>query len=230
VAIRASHSEDRIRRRGAGSALGLLSVVLGGFFMSVAVSSSSSFPWLGWLALIPLLRAVQVQAPKVACVYGGVWGLSIAAFTRWSGQDVLTFTMPGVVLLSVLPATYAYLGARVTRRVGFNPLVLAVCWMPVELLLQPIGLHHGLLASTQGDGVLIRVVGQLFGYTLVAFVLAFAGAAVLAMLSRLCLRLPRLRSWGRIAPVGGLPPVPAVVLVCRVLITPSQPRAPPCGS
>jgi apolipoprotein N-acyltransferase len=227
LAGRASQFNDRIRRRGTVSVVRLIPVVLGGFFMSVAVSSSSNFPWLGWLALIPLLRAVQVQAPLAACVSGGVWGLSIALFTRWSGQSVLTFGLSGFVLLSTLPALYAYVGARVTRRVGFNPLVLAVCWMPVEFLLRPVGLQHGLLASTQGDGVLLRVVGQFFGYALVAFVLAFVGAALLAMLSGLRLQLPKARSLGRIAPAGGVASKPVVLLARQIPISPSQPRAPP---
>lgn len=229
VAIRANNSCDRMRRQAATSVMGLIPMVLGGFLMAAAVFSSSEFPWLGWFALIPLLRAVQVQSPLAASISGGVWGLSIALFTRWLGQSEFASSVSGVVVLSLLPGLYAYVGARVTRRVGFNPLVLAVGWMPIELVLQPLGLQHGLLASTQGDGALARLVGQLFGYVVVAFVLAFFSAALLAMLSGLRWRLPRFRSLGRIEPTDGIIPIPVWILAFLTPITPSQPRAPPCS-
>ena len=69
--------------------------------------------------------------------------------------------------------------------VVFSPLLLGIGWMGVELALHPIGLRYGLLAGTQGDGLVIRLLGGATGYVLVAFLVAYINAWLLSVLTRI---------------------------------------------
>ncbi len=134
-----------------------------------------------------------------------------------------------LLLLTAIPAIYAYLAAKLTRWIGFSPFVLGVTWMGVELAFEPLGLHNGLLAGTQADGTLIHWLGGALGYVLVAFVVALVNAALVSVLSRVGVNIPG----SRYVPVlteGGTLFVPQT-FSCFPLFTirGSQPRAPPIG-
>ncbi len=224
---RRSHIETPRRSVGRrGAILLLMGVVFSAYLMALAVGVRPH-PWLGLITLLPLLRAVQVLTPVGALACGAAWGMSLYGFA--SGME-MTAVAPGVgsfLLLTLIPAAYGYVGARITRRIGFSPFVLGVGWMLVECALRPLALRHGLLAGTQGDGWLVTVVGRAFGYVLVAFIVAFASAWLLAIISRIRLRitLPGLQlgldEAGRwlwhVIPAGRPCFVPC----------PSRPRAPP---
>ena len=91
------------------------------------------------------------------------------------------------LLLLLLPALYAFFGAWLTRRIGFSPFVLGVAWMFVEFSFEPLGLRHGLLSSTQpADGALMHYLGSAFGYVLIAFLVAFVNATLVAGLGAAC--------------------------------------------
>ena len=130
-------------------------------------------------------------------------------------------------LLSLIPGAYCYFGASLTRRIGFSPYLLALGWIGVEFAIRPIGLNYGLLAGTQGDGFMVRVVGSFAGYVLVAFLVALVNATLVAVLGgvRLVFTSPRL-----------VPKAPVTIKWLSVselpgylfyLIRASQPRAPP---
>lgn len=180
-------------RRRPSSGIGLsrlLLLVLSAYLMALSVGSGRH-PWLGVLALLPLLRAIQVLRPVGAMVCGGVWG---GALYAWSVLAVDTAITPGftsLLLLTTIPGLYACCGAWTTRRLGFSPAVLAFGWMLMEFAFRPLGLSYGLLGGTQAEGLTVGIVGRLFGYVLVAFLVAYAGAMVLAIWSRLRFRLPR---------------------------------------
>ena len=99
--------------------------------------------------------------------------------------------------------------------------------MVVELALGPVGLRHGLLQSTPGDGWLTHVVGSVFGYVLVAFVVAYVAALLVTALSDLRVPVPSSRrvpaASDRILRVADQT-FPCFPLLA---ISPSQPRAPP---
>lgn len=165
-----------------------LPLILSAYLLAQA-GGSRPHPWLGLLSLLPLFRAIQVSRPWPALAAGAVWGASLYVFIIRAAEAGLPSGVESFMLLVTIPAVYAGLGAWITRRVGFSPFVLGVAWMLVELALRPLALHRGLLAGTQGDGLLIGPIGRPFGYLLVAFVVAFAGASLLALLSGIRIRL-----------------------------------------
>ena len=203
-----------------------LSLILCGCVMAAA-AATGRHPWLGLVALLPLFRLIQVSRPAWAMFGGAVFGVSLCACGAAIAPRGLPLTPATVLLLITVCSTYAYVGARLTRWIGFSPYLLGIGWILVELALHPLGLRYGLLAGTQGDGIFVNAVGGLLGYVFVAFVVAYANAWLLAILSKL--RLPLSRP---VDPVGldgvgwllwqlvssGCPePVPCV----------SRPRAPP---
>ena len=125
-----------------------------------------------------------------------------------------------------LSPTMTYLTGSSTAA-SFSPLLLGLAWVGVELALQPLELRHGLLAGTQGQGLIVRTMGYLAGSAVVAFIVAYVNATLLVMLSDACAagsgsRLIR----GSRGSEGRLLPFDSPVFLFR-LFSPQQPRAPP---
>ncbi len=197
------------------------------FLMTVAIMSPR-YIWLGWITLIPLLFAVRTLTPVGAASFGAVWGSALFGFGAFVLPTSIAPTLGSWALLTGIPALYAFAGARMTRRVGFSPLLLALGWIGVELALHPLGLQHGLLAGTQGDGLLLHLVGSYAGYALVAFLVVYVNAWLLSALAA----VPMPGSRRRLVHATGDPAIrlsfAEIPNYWFLLLRPSKPRAPPC--
>jgi len=194
--------------------------------MAVAIQSPSYW-WLGWLTLLPLFLAIRVLSPLRALAAGSFWGACFCVLSLIGGEPAFAPTLSSFVLLSAIPGIYAGLGSIITRRVGFSPLMLGLGWVGVEFALHPLALHNGLLAGTQGDGWVVRVVGNVAGYVLVAFLVAYVTAALLSVLTQVyaaARSLLPLGGAGRVAPKAYLSESAFHLLH---FIGSLQPRAPP---
>jgi len=158
---------------------------------------------------------------------GAFWGAVLfAASVTLARTDVEPALVP-LALLVLVPGLYAGLGAALTRHIGFSPYLMALGWVGVEFCLRPVGLEHGLLAGTQGNGVLIYAFGSFAGYVVVAFLVAYINASLLDVLHevRACLPLPRpVAASADVVRRVAVTDVPFVVSWVSRL---SQPRAPP---
>lgn len=190
---------------------------------------TKSHAWLGWIMLIPLLLAIRILTPHRALVAGLVWGTCLCAFSALTEGVLFEPTANDLFRLVTVLAAYAWLGARITRRTGFSPLMLALGWVVVEVLLQPLGLRNGLLAGTQNHALVVHTLGQLAGYMVVAFVIVYVNASILTMLTAVAIvpggsrRAPRSN--------GVIPKLllfEEAAIVFRFL-QPKQARAPPPG-
>jgi len=201
------------------------SLVISAGLMTAAVASRD-YAWLGWLCLLPLFFAIRTCTPARAALCGALWG-GCVSLSLLIGTDVAMPALPGLALLTVIPALYAYLGARLTRWIGFSPFILAVGWMGVELASAPLGLRYSLLAETQGDGTLMTWVGQGLGYVFVGFIVAAVNASLVSVLSSVRLNAPQ-RGYSVSSRDQGallLPQTPFCLALFA--LSPSQPRAPP---
>jgi apolipoprotein N-acyltransferase len=209
--------------------LGLgIALAVSACLMAIALQSAAGL-WLGWFTLIPLFLSIRVLSPLRAFFAGAFWGLCLFVFSTASGSAPFAPNVWSALLLGLVPGAYAFLGARLTRQKGFSPLLLGLGWIAVELALQPLGLRYGLLAATQGSGLVVRTMGYLAGYVMVAFIVAYVNAMLLTMLRDVCvvvLRSPLVA--GLSGTVKRLFPIdlPAQFFL---LLGPSRPRAPPLG-
>lgn len=202
------------------------SLVVSAFLMALAVASPSQW-WLGWMTLLPLFQAIRILCPIRAAACGALWGASLFAFSIATANTETSATFSSFLFLTAIPAAYTYAGARLTAQVGFSPYLLALGWMGVELALRPLGLRHGLLAATVGDGIVLRLFGSFAGYVLVAFLVAYVNAALLTVISGVCGTLASSRLIRR---AGAEPQRILCGEILAVLfhhIRPAQPRAPP---
>lgn len=176
----------RTSRRPDTLTLGLLAALL---TISAAMTAfACTSPTLGitaWFSLLPLFLAVRILRPSEALIAGGLWGLALFAALQALGQSFAVSGTTSLLLLVTVPAIYTWLGASVTRWTGFHPLLLGLGWVGVEVALRPLSLRNGLLTGTQGNGLIVRLVGGVLGYLLVAFLLALANALVLSFLSEI---------------------------------------------
>lgn len=160
-----------------------------------------------------------------------------------------------LVLLIAIPAVYVGLAARLTRAIGFKLLMLALGWTLVEVVLlvnhpnahelrdltqavlqyQPdssallshCGLHHDLLAGSQGVGQPLHLVAHLLGYIFVAFLIGCANASLVSLMCRTHFSFPpTMLLLGSSNAVGWLPSQVSVALQFWILRQ-TPPRAPP---
>ena len=158
------------------------SLVCSAFLMAVAVGPRGH-PWIGWVGLLPVFLAIRALSPPRAMLCGALWGFCLHVFSVFGAGAAISLAIGSLGFLVSLPAIYAYLGARLTRRIGFSPLFLAFGWVGLEFALRPVGLGHGLLAGTQGDGGIIHAVGGPLGYLFAAFLIAFVNAKLLSIVN-----------------------------------------------
>ncbi|MFQ5592450.1 MAG: hypothetical protein ACE5HE_14930 [Phycisphaerae bacterium] len=223
-------SGGRVLSRRAEAVALATSAMGSGYLMGAAVTSHAHAP-LGWFCLLPIYFAIRTCAPGWAGACGAVWGACLYV-ALLHGVDMAPAAVPAFVLLTLVPAVYAFLGALATSWFGYSPFVLAVGWMGVELASAPVGLHHGLLAGTPADGTLMTWVGQGLGYVFVAFIVAAVNASVVSALSAVRLRLGDERhSPTRTDRGASHMPKEPLVFISSLAVSPSQPRAPPlCGA
>lgn len=209
--------------------LALLAPVLAAsaWLMAVALGSPANW-WLGWVTLVPLFFAIKVLRPAAAAAAGAVWGASLFIATGPDAVDgALPHTTYALWMLMLVPAVYAGVASEVTRRKGFHPLLLGLGWVGVELALKPVSIHHGLLAHTQGDNVLVQSVGHLGGYILVAFVIALVNGVLAQALCQAKFASSTPRVIGASSPRACLVPTGVFVLPAAAGLGSLGPRAPP---
>lgn len=221
-----AHSERIGLRQYVKPAALILSSVVSAYLMTRSIASPG-FPWLGCVALLPLLMVIRTCRPLHAVLYGGLWGASLYVFAVADGDTGISRGLLPLVLLTTIPATYACLGALLTRRIGFSPFVLGVGWMGVELALEPLGLRDSLLAGTQRDGTVLFWIGQALGYVLAGSLVAYFSALVVTLLSAVRLVSATARVTGSAEPDGTtlIPQTTACLPLLSVSL--SRPRAPP---
>ncbi|MCH8147212.1 MAG: hypothetical protein IH987_04355 [Planctomycetes bacterium] len=149
--------------------------------LSVASWQTAAGPLLAWVVLIPLLLATRILTPSRAFIAGSFWGICLFLFSALSNGALFEPTLGALVLLSTIPAAYAWLGSRLTRRSGFSPLMLGLGWVVVELALQPLSLQNGLLGGMLGHALVVRTLGYLAGSLVVAFLVVYVSASVIEM-------------------------------------------------
>lgn len=226
--MRAVRRQAAVRQTGGVVKTAALVVSLIGSAYLMALGKGSAMPaWLGWFSLVPLFLVIRSWRPVRAMLAGALWGLSLHVLAAVEGEGVAFADVSSLLLLSTVPAVYAYLGAWLTRRIGFDPFALGVAWMGVELAITPVGLGTGLAAATQGEGNFLQSVAGALGYVLVAFLVALASASLVSVLSAVRLSLPQVSC--RIAsPDGGASVSPQVFFFLSLFaIGASRPRAPP---
>lgn len=193
------------------------------------MATALAFPefwWLRWISLVPLFLAIRFLTNAPAAICGSIWGLSLFAFARLEyGSGVVP---SGWLLLSIVPAAFAWFAVEWTKRKGFHPLVLALSWVVAEYLLGPRVTDHGFLASTRGDGLIAPMFEQIAGgWLLTAFVLAAINATLVSALLEIEKSLTRGPTIDVSVELGCWLEILSVPLPPERLVASGQPRAPP---
>ncbi|MEP7153853.1 MAG: hypothetical protein ABI856_19280, partial [Nitrospira sp.] len=182
--------------------------------------------WLGWVALVPLMIALQGLQPLQAAGLGLVTGI-VASFGIYGWLfEVPSFDMRHAIVLALYvgayPAAWAAATASLTRR--RVPLVVAapVLWLVFDYLRAHAGflaLPWGTLAQTQHHNLAILQVASLVGEHGVTFLVAMGNAAVAGLFLRqarqsvliIALMLVLAHVWGA-AVLNGDPQRPTIMV------------------
>src|SRR5262245_5664451 len=180
-----------------------------------------------WFGLLPLFLAVRILHPRGALLAGGFWGACLFATLSALDQSFAVSAPLSLLLLAAVPAGYAFLGAKLTRWMGFHPLLLGLGWVGLELGLEPLGLRNGLLAGTQGDGLVRQLAGGVLGYVFIAFLLALVNALLLSVLADVPGLMARTEAYQGPPASAGLFLEEMTDCILEPVRPRAQPRAPP---
>lgn len=216
-------------RRCLGATALVISLSLSALLMVVAVGSSA-YSWLAWFGLLPLFLCIRLLRPIAAMLAGFVWGICFYFFSVAFSASDISQTLQSFALLTIAPALYACFGALLTRWVGFNPLLLGIGWVLVEVAIKPLGLQQGLLAGAQSQSPILHWVSRMFGYAFVAFLVVCVNASLLAVLSNGRLKVPCWRSLAGLPDSGKIHLSQTLLYPRLITIFPGYPRAPPLPS
>jgi len=160
-----------------------LSLIGSAWLLSMEIGSASR-SLVGMFTLLPLLAAMRVFSPGRAMLCGSLWGASLFVFLAVGASPLVPVAVSSLVLLTAIPATYAFVLVWLSRRYGFNPLMLAFGWGLVELSLMPLGLQGGLLGSAVGfqSGSALHLVQGVLGYVCIAAIIVAVNGLALALL------------------------------------------------
>jgi apolipoprotein N-acyltransferase len=220
--------------------LRVAAAVLAGIALSLAFPGPDLGPVV-FVALVPLLLAVETVSPRRAAALGYLAGfVFFGLLILWIPTDFLSWTgavgwLAWLALAAAEACFVAVFAALVpaTRRLGgWRVLLLPACWATLELIRAHVpigGFPWGILGVSQHDGgpllPLARVIGA-YGLSAVIVAVNFALAAWLRALAR------RRRAGPAVVPARpGLVPLlgwPALV-AGLVLVGLLAPAAPPPG-
>ncbi len=207
----------------------IISLALSALLMAIAVGSTAC-SWLAWFSLLPLFLSIRVLRPVSATLAGAIWGVCFYFFSVAFAAPAISPTFQSLALLTIVPALYVCFGALLTRWVGFNPLLLGIGWVLVEVAIKPLGLQQGLLAGTQSQSPILHWISRLLGYAFVAFLVACVNASLLSILSSARLRISRLNSLG-VSPRSDTYHILQTLLYFQLItIFRGYPRPPPLSS
>jgi len=207
----------------------VISLILSALLMAVAVGSTAC-SWLAWFGLLPLFLAIRVLRPAAATLAGAIWGVCFYFFSVAFAAHAISPTFQSFALLTIVPAFYACFGVLLCRWIGFNPILLALGWVLVEVAIKPLGLQQGLLASTQSQSPILHWISRVLGYAFVAFLVACVNASLLAVLSNARLKIPRQRSLAGLPNSGTIHLSQTLLYLRLITIFRGYPRPPPLSS
>lgn len=166
-------------------------LVLASALLVICSLPSPDIGWLGWVALVPLIIAIQGQSPLGAAGLGLAFG-TVSSFGIYGWLfEVPSFDMRHAIVLAfyvgLYPAAWCAATVWLTRRQ--MPLIVAapVLWVAVDYLRAHAGflaLPWGTLAQTQHSHLAILQVASLGGEQAVTLLVALANAALAAMILR----------------------------------------------
>jgi apolipoprotein N-acyltransferase len=213
-------------RRCLGATALVISLSLSALLMVIA-TGSSAYSWLAWFSLLPLFLCIRLLRPIAAMLAGFVWGICFYFFSVAFAAPAISPTFQSFALLTIAPALYACFGALLTRWVGFNPLLLGIGWVLVEVAIKPLGLQQGLLAGAQSQSPVLHWISRMLGYAFVAFLVVCVNASLLVILSNRRLKIPCQRALSELSDSGKIHLSQTLLYLRLITIFRGHPRAPP---
>jgi apolipoprotein N-acyltransferase len=165
----------------------LVTIVMADSALLIAEAGRApSYDWLAWISLVPLFACLRVLSPASAFVAGAGWA---AAISLWS--SILAATFPGSAQIippgaidALAVGVFSAAFAALSRRIGFNPWVLATGWVLLEVALQTVMGGQGIVASTQSGYGLADGVAAFLGSALTAFLPALGSGWLAGVITR----------------------------------------------
>lgn len=165
-------------------------------FSALLLLVANRFPhywYFSFFALVPfLLRAIK-SAPSESFRLGFLLGLS---FFGALAVDSLSITpLPAIIKLLSGTALFAIFGWAVglaRKHWGFNPSIVAVFWVGLEMALVKLGFVSGLLGETGLSHPFLHGLAGLFGFLAVSAIIVLLNSLlVLAIVKTLEMTRPR---------------------------------------
>jgi len=196
-------------------------------YMTGNAAGHQSLGCLSWIGLLPLMYIIKKHNAVRALAEGAAWGIGFIAAGWLSGN-------PGAYLWQTAPlvigasAVYTFLCAAVNRRIGFNPLIIALLWLGVEGVLGYSGADSITINPDNNNTFIIKILGGLLGYQVVGFIFVLAGATLFTLAGLVDIKITGLPGLTIYQFLRERPLITHITICPTILLLDSlQPRAPP---
>lgn len=134
------------------------------------------------IALVPLIYKVSRSSPAIAAFTGAVFGCALFGVSQIDAVIVAPSQYGPMILVGTLGCLlFGWISACVRRRFGFYPIVIALLWVGLELLLIKIGSLQALASdSLVQSSPFLHGISAVFGTALVSFTIVLISSIVVA--------------------------------------------------
>ena len=155
---------------------------------ALLISLAQLYPalwFVSFLALIPFLWRATRVSPFESLVLGALLATSYCL----AATPIASMAKPGSFLfrflfLNALFSCYAIAVNRIAGRFGFNALVIALSWLPVEYALSNHAHLGSIFTFSETDSTLLIRLGSLLGMLMVSFGVVLINSLILSVLER----------------------------------------------
>jgi hypothetical protein len=144
------------------------------------------FWYLSLLALIPFLwrivRATLFESVVIGSLLATSYCLVAVPIAAW--LDPIDFFLK-LCIFNALFALYAVTVNRLARLIGFNAVLTALLWLPIEYALSNYADLGIIFALSESDSTILIRIGSLFGVLMVSFAVVLINALIFVILMRM---------------------------------------------
>jgi hypothetical protein len=133
-----------------------------------------------FFALVPFLYKISRASPSEGLRLGFLFGISFFTVSLFSSFSVSPFLLiVKIICGTIIFAIFGWLTAWTRERWGFNPIIVSMLWVVMELVMIKIGFFTGVFQEAELTHPEFHGMAVLFGFLFVPFVIVLLNSILI---------------------------------------------------